>query len=105
MDREKLRSMLLKEQDELSERVRKIDLDFANRKTSKQFDEQSIEHENDEVLVNLEQEAKEELKAIEIALARTDTKQFENCSTCSEPIGDARLEAIPHAITCIGCAV
>ncbi len=104
MDRETLRTMLQKEKEELETRVGKIDRDFGNRKISKQFDEQSIERENDLVLVNLELEAKEELKAIEVALARIDTEYFDRCAGCGETISDARLEAIPHATMCIDCA-
>lgn len=105
MDREKLRAMLLQEQEELETRVAKIDKDVGNRKISRQFDEQSIERENDQVLMNLELEAKEELKAIEVALARIETDYFDKCTSCREAISDERLEAIPHAVTCRNCAV
>lgn len=104
MDREALRSMLLNEKEELETRLSKIGRDFGNRKISKQFDEQSVERENDQVLVNLELEAKEELKAIEISLARIDTDYFDRCSGCGETISDARLQAIPHATSCVDCA-
>jgi RNA polymerase-binding transcription factor DksA len=105
MDREKLRELLVKEKDELELRVSKIDKDFANRKISKQFDEQSVERENDQVLKGLEMEAKEELKAIEIALLRIDTDKFDHCRECGETISDERLEVIPHALTCRNWAV
>ena len=104
MDRERLRELLLTEKEEMEKRVTAINEDFSDRKISKQFDEQSIERENDEVLVNLELEAKEQLRAIEIALRRIDTDNFDLCVTCGEPISDARLEAIPHAMKCRNCA-
>ncbi len=104
MERERLRELLLAEKEEMEKRVTAIDKDFSDRKISKQFDEQSIERENDEVLVNLEMEAKEQLRSIEVALRRIDTDNFDLCVTCAEPISDARLEAIPHAMKCRNCA-
>lgn len=104
MDRERLRALLNTEKAELETRVEKIDKDFSNRKISKQFDEQSVERENDQVLAGLELEAKEELKAIEVALGRIDTDYFDRCHKCGETISDARLEAIPHAVACRDCA-
>lgn len=104
MDRERLRELLNTEKVELETRVEKISRDISNRKISKQFDEQSVERENDQVLVNLDLEAKQELKAIEVSLNRIDTDYFDRCHKCGETISDARLEAIPHAVTCRNCA-
>ena len=105
MEREVLRKLLLNEQAELEKRVTAIDKDLSGRKISKQFDEQSIERENDEVLAGLELEAKEQLRSIEAALRRIDTDSFDRCTSCGEPISDARLESIPHALMCRHCAV
>lgn len=105
MDREILRLNLQKEKQELETRLDKIEKDFANRHISKQFDEQSVERENDQVLVNLQLEAHEELKLIELALARIDTDRYDKCTTCGVQIDEARLKAIPHSITCTSCAV
>ena len=105
MDREELRALLMKEKSELENRLEKIGKDIHSRKISKQFDEQSVERENDQVLANLELEAREELKAIEVSLRRIDTDYFDRCSKCGEDISDARLKAIPHAVTCRNCAV
>jgi len=105
MDREKLRSLLLQEKEELETRVAKIEADFGNRKISRQFDEQSVERGNDQVLVNLELESKQELKAIDTSLARIDGEHYDQCADCGETISDERLEAIPHATKCRNCAV
>ena len=105
MDRETLREKLTQEQDELNLRVEKIHRDRSNRHISKQFDEQSVERENDQVLAGLDLEAREELKAIELALARLETDYFDKCKDCGETISDERLLAIPHAVTCRHCAV
>ena len=105
MEREALRKLLLDEQAEMEKRVSAIDKDLSGRKISKQFDEQSIERENDEVLAGLALEAKEQLHFIEAALRRIDTDGFDRCKSCGEPISDARLETIPHALMCMHCAV
>lgn len=104
MERETLREMLLTEQAELQKRVDAIGKDFSGRTISKQFDEQVVERENDEVLRELEAEAKEELQAIDVALRRIETDQFDRCRKCGETIADERLKAIPHATTCRNCA-
>ncbi len=104
MERETLKGKLQTEQQELMKRIEKIELNRSNRSISKQFDEQSIERENDEVLAGLDMEAKFELKAIETALARIDTDYYDKCTKCHETISDERLDAIPHATTCRHCA-
>jgi len=104
MERSALKELLLEEQQELTTRIEKIEKNRSNRSISKQFDEQSVERENDEVLAGLDMEAKFELKAIETALARIDSDYFDRCTKCSETISDERLKAIPHAVTCRNCA-
>lgn len=104
MDRNTLRQKLLAEQEELTLRIEKIELSRSSRTISKQFDEQSVERDNDEVLAGLDMEARFELKAVETALARIDTDYFDRCTACSEAISDERLNAIPHATTCRHCA-
>lgn len=104
MKREALRTNLLRGKDELEDRLKKISVDIKNRKISRQFDEQSVERENDLVLVNLELEAKEELNHIDKALARIDTEYFDKCQKCGEVISNGRLQAVPYATKCADCA-
>lgn len=42
-----------------------------------------------------------ELEDIEAALAKIDAGTYGTCEVCGKPIGDARLEAIPHARFCV----
>lgn len=44
-----------------------------------------------------------QLKLIEAALKRIDTEEYGFCTDCGEVIADARLQAIPWAVRCIGC--
>jgi RNA polymerase-binding transcription factor DksA len=49
-------------------------------------------------------DARTNLTDIEAALARVDDGTYGRCTDCGEPIAAARLEALPAASTCIGCA-
>lgn len=42
-----------------------------------------------------------ELEDIEAALMKLDAGTYGTCEACNKPIGDARLEAIPHARFCV----
>lgn len=43
----------------------------------------------------------EHLEDVEAALARIDAGTYGICETCGDPVGDARLEAMPTARFCI----
>ena len=68
------------------------------------FAEQATEAEADEVLEGLESSALMEISQINAALARIEEGSYGECATCGEPVGEKRLEAIPHAAQCISCA-
>lgn len=105
MERETLRELLEKEKDELTARLQKIDRHHQNRTVSKQFDEQVVDRSNEEVVQNLEVEGREELRAIERALQRLESDQFDACAECGNTISDERLRVIPHTQFCRNCAV
>jgi RNA polymerase-binding transcription factor DksA len=44
---------------------------------------------------------RDQLDDVERALAKLDDGTYGSCDVCSQPIGDARLEAIPTARFCI----
>jgi len=68
------------------------------------FAEQAVELENGETLVALDQEMSQELRKIDKALARIDDGTYPDCEGCGEPIGEARLRALPYSVLCIDCA-
>jgi len=68
------------------------------------FAEQAVELENGETLVALDKEMSHELAQIEHALKRIEAGRYLACERCGEPIGERRLEALPYANLCIGCA-
>ncbi|MCU1356084.1 MAG: putative DksA/TraR family transcriptional regulator [Acidimicrobiales bacterium] len=43
------------------------------------------------------------LEVIDAATARSHERGWKNCSKCGEPIGDARLEALPATELCVTC--
>jgi RNA polymerase-binding protein DksA len=56
-----------------------------------------------EVDYSLEEHSAHVLQEIDAALARIDDGTFGICSRCGAPIGEERLEAMPHATLCIEC--
>jgi RNA polymerase-binding transcription factor DksA len=90
---------------EIQQRLEKISLDrrHANQPLNADFEEQAIELENDQVLDALDVQIRAEIKQIERTLALMDEGVYGRCEECGEPIGEKRLEALPHASRCIAC--
>lgn len=105
-DKNAVRERLLAKRDELEERVQRIDRDLHKREEpmSADFAEQVVEQENLDVLYSLEAEGRMELVRIGRALERIDSDEYTVCSRCGKTIAAERLEVIPYADTCIGCA-
>lgn len=76
----------------------------ARRKLTKNYEEQAIERENEEVLSSLDESLTEELRQIENALQRIETGKYGTCESCGEEISIKRLKAVPQANLCIKCA-
>jgi RNA polymerase-binding transcription factor DksA len=89
---------------ELSERVKKIDIDIRHEGLTKDWSDQAIERENDEVLESLGTAADEELQMINHALQRIEENTFFICSNCGDDIPVARLESLPFTSLCVSCA-
>jgi DnaK suppressor protein len=66
--------------------------------------EQAQERENDEVLDAIGNEAYQSIRLIQAALVRIENGNYGLCGVCGEPIGEARLKAMPEAIHCLDCA-
>lgn len=43
------------------------------------------------------------LEVIDAAVERANSRGWKQCVTCGEPIGDARLEALPATEVCVRC--
>jgi DnaK suppressor protein len=44
-----------------------------------------------------------QLSVVNRAIAKVEDGSYGRCDNCGEPIGDARLEALPTAIRCLDC--
>ncbi len=88
---------------ELENRLGKVETSM--RKTyAKDWEEQSIERETDEVVDALDETLRTELNLVNAALARAEKNEYGICSICDEPIPVARLEALPYTDRCVSCA-
>ena len=63
----------------------------------------SISVERDRLL-SLQALSRQRLDDIEAAVLRLDAGAYGACRTCRRPIPVARLEAVPEATQCVGCA-
>lgn len=103
VDLKELRAQLVETQNQLKIRVEKLEKDLSSAKSA-DFAEQVTERENDDVLREIAREAKEEIIKITHTLIRIDEDTYGFCETCGSEISAERLNALPHADYCIGCA-
>jgi RNA polymerase-binding transcription factor DksA len=94
---------LLQTRTVLKRRLAAIDADLSQA-LDDDSGERAAQTANDEVLVDLQEAAREELKAIAAAIDRLHAGTYGRCVLCNNPIGDARLTALPYAAFCVGCA-
>ena len=71
---------------------------------AKDWEEMAIEREADEVLEDLGQSARAELRMIEAALARIDEGEYGFCVTSGSEIAEERLDLLPATPVCPNCA-
>ena len=71
---------------------------------SASFPEQAVQRQNDDVLRGLLAEAEEGLRQVQRACERLTSGRYGLCARCGEPIGAARLAALPTAECCVACA-
>ncbi len=101
-DAKKIRGQLEARIDALMQSAKEIDAELKET-PSPDFGEHATEAEGDEVLEGLGHAALSEISLIKAALKRIDEDAYGECVTCGEPVGEARLEAVPHAAQCMDC--
>jgi RNA polymerase-binding transcription factor DksA len=84
-------------------RVGKIEGDLR-RTPDRDWQEQAINLENDEVLTGLDEMTLGEVRRIRAALGRIASGTYGTCSNCGQAISDERLAAIPSTVTCVTCS-
>lgn len=92
-------------QNTLSKRVEKIDIDLHSRMSNAKFADQAVTHQNDDVLLNLKNEALQELALINTALLKLERNIYGQCEHCHSIISAERLDALPFAKNCKNCAI
>jgi len=102
-----LEAKLLDTQTEWERRIERIQSDRRRQSAPLESDleDQAIQRENDATLDALDERGRQELGAIESALARLASGTFGDCLQCGEPIDPGRISARPTAETCMACAV
>ncbi|MFN8061282.1 MAG: TraR/DksA family transcriptional regulator [Vicinamibacterales bacterium] len=100
--REQLETLL----ERLTQRSKALESDLRRKEgpLSRDWEEQSIELENDEVLAQLAKDAPTQITRIRAALNRMDAGDYGVCAACGREIPQARLDILPYAITCLRCA-
>ena len=67
------------------------------------FEEQSLDAEEQGVGFSLLELTSRTLRAIETALQRLEAGEFGTCPDCGRRISNARLQALPFAALCLAC--
>ena len=98
------RQVLEQTRAELLERIARTHKHIHDREEiSANFSEQSVERSDDEVVMHLDADARDELALIDDALERIAKDEYGICLGCGEAIATERLQAIPWAQRCIRC--
>jgi RNA polymerase-binding transcription factor len=103
LDVSKIRNQLEVRLQSLNQRIEDIEGDLRTA-PSADFEEQATETEGDQVLEGVEGSARMEAQQIHAALKRIEAGTYGECMTCGDPISEQRLQALPYAVQCIGCA-
>ncbi len=105
MDAATAKDVLIKQRAELLERVERTHHHIHEREeVSADFAEQQIDRSNDDVVMQLDAEGREEILLIDAALERIAEGVYGSCTECGKDINPDRLAAIPYAAFCIDCA-
>jgi RNA polymerase-binding transcription factor DksA len=102
MQKEKFEKILRGRLADLNRRLHLVDSDLGRRKDADDED-RAVELENNDVLEGFGRAGQEEVRAINAALQRLENGTFGICVKCGSPISEARLEAVPFAVTCQSC--
>ena len=102
---------LAAERDLVTARIAQMEGDMAGLVAASHGSNADDEHDPDGTtayeraqLTSLAGSAQQRLAEIDRALACIDDPSFGSCQSCGEPIGLARLEALPGTPRCVRCA-
>ncbi len=104
-----LRSHLVNEREHLIEQLAQLEADAQpkeERREGSPFgkrEEEATESFELEKRLALEKQTRDQLAAVEHALAKFEKGTYGLCDVCGQPIDPARLEALPQANLCLSC--
>jgi DnaK suppressor protein len=107
-----VRDRLAAERDATAERIAALSRQVTGLAEEQSLTTHDDEHDPEGVTIAYERAqlqgllagARRDLGALDRASERLDAGAYGRCLRCGEPIPDARLDALPAAETCIGCA-
>jgi DnaK suppressor protein len=101
-----IQARLLARKVELSDRMVRLDRHVKRvaEPLTRDFAEQAVERQNDEVVDALWKTTVDELRDISEALERLAAKKYGDCERCGKNILPMRLQALPCTTLCSGCA-
>lgn len=102
-DTAKFRGRLLTRLKELDSRLHGIEAELE-APHSRDWDEDAVEREGDEVLESLGQAGQDEILRIRAALQRIRDDSYGICARCGDDISPERLEVLPDTPFCQTCA-
>jgi len=103
IDENELRKSVLAKREQLLHRIGGTQATERREVAEGQNDNAQLWEVSD-VRDDLDSQAATELDQVNQALARLDAGEYGECTSCGEPIAEARLKALPYATLCIQCA-
>ena len=100
---DEVRNRLVAKQTELQGRIAGTQA-TERREVAEGDNDNAHQWEVSDIRGDLDTQAAHELEQVNAALARLDAGEYGTCEDCEEPIGEARLRALPYATLCIRCA-
>jgi len=101
----RLRGALLKRRREIFERLHQFESDWqALGERDVEIEEEAQKADIASLYDRLDERAKDEIETIDLALCRLAAGSYGICEECEELISPKRLEVIPEARLCVGCA-
>lgn len=80
------------------------ELEYIHSEREPELVERGQEASREQLFARLDERGQHEIEEIDAALQRMIDGTYGTCADCGAPIGVARLNAMPSAMLCIGCA-
>jgi DnaK suppressor protein len=109
---DELRATLSADRARTVRQIAALEVDLADIRASTELVATDDEHDPEGSTIAFERarveallgQAREHLRALDVAERRVGTPSYGRCERCGRPIGAERLAARPTATTCIDCA-